>query len=300
MRKPPPYRDLALLIGIMQTGSLSAAGRQLGVPAATVSRRLASLEQQLGVELLRRSTRSCSLTIEAIDLLESLVEPFEEIATAVDGLSNHAGKLRGTVRVTCPVMAGRDRIGPTVTAFAADHPGLKVELMLSNRSVDVIGEGFDIAFRLGPIETDSRLVVRKLWDVPYMLAVHDDLLVRYPLLGTLQTPDDLGKVPCVVTPPMDRWRFQSESGRRRSVTPVPAFSVNDTELAIEAVRRGMGVGFLPTSLAERLGPSVKAAHVKGWRPVERAMLALFPPGAGRSPKVRALLNAFADLKLDER
>src|SRR5256714_14277071 len=140
--------QMSVFSRVVATGSLSAAGRELGLSAAMVSRRLAALEARLGVRLVNRTTRSLHLTDEGASYYESCARVLAEIEAAEAAVSAGGNKAQGVLRVALPASFGNQYVAPLVPQFAARYPAVQLSLSLSDRTVNLIEEGFDVAIRI--------------------------------------------------------------------------------------------------------------------------------------------------------
>ncbi len=244
-------------VEIVDRGSLTAAGRALGKSLPTVVRTLAGLEEELGVRLLRRTTRRMSLTEEGGAYLERCRQILADVEEAELSLASGGREARGRLRVTAPVRFGEMHVAPAVTGFLARHPRVKLELLLLDRVVNLVEEGIDVAIRIAPLE-DSSMVAARVGQVRRVVCASPELLRR---VGTPRRPEELGALPCVRflgTAPAPRWQLQ-ESGRPLSVPIDGAFSCNQAGAALEACAAGQGFGLF---LSYQVAPLVEAGRLR--------------------------------------
>jgi LysR family transcriptional regulator, transcriptional activator for dmlA len=205
-------QDMDLFVRAVAAGSLSAAGRELGLSPAVASKRLARLEAQLGARLLQRSSRRLSLTDDGALYLERCQAILAEVAEAEDLLGGGDTHVRGTLRVSATSALGRRWVGPLAAAFAAKHPEVAVHLSLSDRLVDLVEDGIDCAVRVGPL-ADDRVIARKLADNRRVVCATPRYLRTH---GTPVTPADLVRHACLVLTPGAAlhadWRFRPPQG----------------------------------------------------------------------------------------
>lgn len=205
-------QDMELFVRAVAAGSLSAAGRELGLSPAVASKRLARLEARLGARLLQRSSRRLSLTDGGALYLERCQAILADVAEAEDLLGGDDAQLRGTLRVSATSGLGRRWVGPVVAAFAAAHPELAVHLSLTDRVVDLVEAGVDCAVRVGPL-VDDRVIARKLADNRRVVCATPAYLKAH---GTPRTPADLAGHACLVltagTALHADWRFRPPQG----------------------------------------------------------------------------------------
>jgi DNA-binding transcriptional LysR family regulator len=282
--------DLHLLTIIAQTRNLTQAARQLAVSKASVSMRLRELERAVGVPLVRRTTRSINLTAAGVQLVDDTQAPFAAIEQSFAGVKDLAGIPRGLVRMTAPVALGRQRIAPTVPQLLLRYPEMRLELDLSDRFVNLVQEGFDVAVRHARDLPES-YVAQILCESQSLLVASPQYLQRR---GTPEHPLELSRHDSLLylrDGGAQSWSFERLSARRRgeriSVPVTGPFKANNSEVLREALKGGLGVGLLPDfSAREDVGSGRLTQILSDWRPVgffgER-IYALRPP-ALRAPR----------------
>ena len=187
--------EMAVFARVVATGSLSAAARELSLSPAMVSRRLAALEGRLGVRLVNRTTRSLHLTDEGASYYESCARVLAEIEQADAAVSAGRQEPQGVLRVALPASFGNQHVAPLVPQFAARYPAVQLLLSLSDRNVNLVEEGFDLAVRIADLE-DSSLAARKLAPNRRVVCATPDYLRRH---GTPRTPQELAQHNCLLT-----------------------------------------------------------------------------------------------------
>ena len=228
--------DIAVLIEAVQQGSLSAAGRRLGLTPLVASRRLAALEAEVGARLVHRTTRSLSLTSEGEAFLphaEAILAHAEDARAAVAGDDEGAG---GLLRVAASVPFGRKVVTPMLVRFLAAHPRVKVELLLSDAVVDIAAQGVDVAIRFGELR-DSTLVARRLADNARGLYAAPAYLARR---GTPTTVSGLRDHECLAVPAARHWTLE-RSGKTIRQAITGRFSADSMEALHEASILGLGI-----------------------------------------------------------
>lgn len=281
--------DVRLFAAVAQHSSFVEAARRTGVPTSTVSRRVAQLEEKLGARLLQRTSRRVGLTHEGARLLERAGPLLEELASVLDKSAEREDEPAGRLRVTAPVQTGAQRIAPALFSFAARHPRLTVELKLTNSVVDLVEEGFDLAFRAGPIH-DRELVARRMWSVPFALAA-SPRFVRQVLNGrTRLERDSLGSVPAILNRPGGAWRFLRRDGSLEELRPREQLSVNDPRVAIAAAVQGLGVVCASSEAIEEQGQALVRLSVTGRTVEPREIFAVYPSRRLLAPRVRMALD----------
>lgn len=297
MNAPPGFSldDINAFLAVAAAGSFVGASRQVGTPVSTLSRRVAALERQLGVQLLKRSTRALVLSDDGRAFADRCGAAMAEISATVCAVRDRSTDLRGPFRVTAPQYACNDEFGRLLIGFAARHPDLEIDIRLTNGTPDLIEENIDLAFLLTPLPESSH-IARRLWPVPYLLCGSPEFLARDG--SQLTHPRALGALPCVVTPPIEQWTFEHSTDGELVVTPRRLGArVDDLRLGLSAVLAGLGVGYLPRGLVSpHLGAGLAPVTLEGWQAKARDLYALYPPSRQLSPKVRALI----DFALDAR
>jgi len=229
---------LVAFVRTVESGSFSAASRVIGSSQSAVSKSVAALERRLGAKLIQRSTRTLGLTSEGQAYYERVAPLLRAIEDAEDVVQG-AATARGLIRVSAPQEFGRMLIAPWSAAFLERYPEVSLELGISDRFVDIIGEGFDIAIRMGTL-ADSDLVSRKIGDVRFVLAAAPDYIARHGLPANI---DDLGKHTFIRYVVSGRsWPYVIADG-----TPIPTsgrFVTDDSGSIREAVLCGSGIAYL--------------------------------------------------------
>lgn len=231
--------DLRIFQAVVSTGSLSAAARQLDVLPMQVSRRVAALEEELGVRLFHRTTRSVSLTSEGDLFLPYANTMTDAEDSARSELMPSAAKAQGVLRMTAPSVFGKSIVVPLLSRLLETHPDLRVELDLSDKVVDIVGQGLDLALRLAPL-SDSELVAKRIAHNPRVICASPDYLDRY---GTPKTLDDLDAHHCILLQAVLRWPFiiNGEMKRKRVFGRVSTSSVDAVRTA---ATEGLGLAML--------------------------------------------------------
>jgi len=283
------YDDVAIFLRVAREGSFVAAARGLGLPTSSVSRRVAALEARLKTQLLRRTTRAVGLTDDGRAFADRCAAAMDEIEAATRGLDLCNARLSGRLTVTAPYHVCNEDFAPHLLDFAAAHPDLIMDLRLTNGAPDLIEEGVDVAFQLAPLP-DGRHVARKLWAAPYGVFASPAFLDRHREAVGLDHPRRLARLPAIATPPINGWRFVDAGGETFTFGPrALGATVDDLSLGALAVRRGLGVGYLPKGLAGRF-PDLVELTFGDWRVADRELYALYPAGRQTPPKVRAVID----------
>jgi DNA-binding transcriptional LysR family regulator len=231
--------DVEVFAAIATASSLSGAARRLGLSAMTVSRRLAALEKELGVRLVHRTTRSASLTPEGEVLLPFARSILEADEAARATLKANAGTASGLLRVTAPTVFGQEVIMPVIPRLLAENPALQVDLTLSDRIVDIVALGIDVAIRIATLG-DSGLVARALAPNPRVICASPDYLARQGIPTHLE---NLKSHQCIGLHGMPYWPF-THQGEEVSIRAEASFSANSVESVRAASKLGLGLAML--------------------------------------------------------
>ncbi len=287
------FDDLALFARVANKQSFAGAAKQVGISTSTVSRRIAQLEEQLGAQLLYRTSRNITLTPAGKVYLDRCSPGLTALSEAIENFDSDDSALRGMLRVTCPAFLGHAWLGPWIVDFLQSHPDLTLDLRLSNSLLDLVEEGIDVAFRLGPLET-SALIARKLWTVSYVLCAHERIAGHAEQRIAGEGLAALRELPCVVTSSRVSWRFVRDGGISKWVSPRPVIEVDDLRIAGHAARQGLGIGCMPTLLMDETMGEARALDLGPWRLASRTVYAVYPPSRQLSAKVQGLVGYVAE------
>ncbi|MCK2183630.1 LysR family transcriptional regulator [Halomonas getboli] len=282
--------NIALFLTIVEKGSLTAAGREVGLSPTTVSERLAALETHYGVVLLNRTTRAISLTEEGRTLVEGARELLNGVGDLDTRIRHGAETLTGTIRLSAPSDRGRHLISHALTEFQATHPGIRVELLLSDGYVDIVGEGIDLALRFGAI-MDSTLRVRSLGDARRLVCASPAYLEAH---GVPHEPADLRSHNCLMMrfgQNLDNeWRFETPAGPQ-IVTVSGNRVANDGAMVRQWGLEGLGV-VLKSELdvAEDIRRGRLIELLQGHAAQPAPVQLLFPPARTQPRRVKALAD----------
>jgi DNA-binding transcriptional LysR family regulator len=235
--------EMTVLARTVASGSLSAAARELGISTAAVSRKLSALEARLGVRLLNRTTRRIALTDEGARYHEACVRILGEIEEAEGAAAERRVDPQGVLRIALPASFGHKHITPLIPKFAARFPKIRLALSLSDRKVNLIEEGYDVAVRIAELE-DSSLAARKLAPNRRVVCASPDYLRRY---GVPRTPQDLVTHNCLTTTEFDMvWDYKDPQGRPGSVRISGRYSCDNWEVLRDWAVAGLGVALKST------------------------------------------------------
>ncbi len=284
--------DLEVLntfVEVADSGGISAAARRLGLPKSIVSRRLQRLEQDLGAQLLARTTRGAALTEAGATLREHAVRAIAELEAARESVSPE-GDVRGRLRIAAPLSFGATHLAPVLAELALRHPRLHVHTAYSDRFVDLVGEGFDAGIRVGFL-SDSSLVARRIAPLRGMCVASPAYLAAH---GAPATPEDLMQHECLLQG-NEPWRF-IVGGKTVSIRPQGRFKADNGSGLLAAALAGLGIAALPDFLAD--GPIAEgnlATVLADYSTPEAGIYVVRPPGGTAPRKVRALIDILIEL-----
>lgn len=284
--------DLAFFITVADTGGFTAAARRLRTPLATISRRVAALEQSLGTPLLVRTTRRVRLTDAGQALYERSRDAVAVLRQAEEALTTQAAAPAGRLRLTAPNSFAQATLHRWVAGFLARYPDVRLELVLTGRYVDLVQEGIDLGIRVGPLE-ESSLIARHLCEMEYALVAAPSLLATH---GVPDTPQALGRLPAIwLGDPGGRVRWRLRGPERTAVVEVrPRVHVNDLATAVELAADGVGMLLAPRYItAPHLAAGGLAALLPAWMPPPRSLYAIWPAGRQVLPALRAFVDFVA-------
>lgn len=230
---------MRVFVAVVEGGSLSAAGRFLGMPLTTVSRHLSALEEQLGVRLITRTTRRLVLTEPGLHYLEACRRIITEVETAERRVAGEQAEPQGELAFTAPVVFGRLYVLPVVAAFLEAYPRVTARMLLVDRVVDLIEEGLDVSIRIGAL-ADSSLIATRVGTIRLVTCASPDYLARR---GVPASPRDLAGHDCISITALsvaDRWSFAGPKAQQ-SVRPALKLIVNTAEAAVDAACAGLGI-----------------------------------------------------------
>lgn len=276
---------------IVEEGGLSAAARRLGVSKSSVSRELTALEDRVGMRLLQRSTRHCTLTEAGELMLDHAQRVCDQIASAEAALEALRALPCGQLSVTAPFAVVRFVLAPNLPEFLSAHPGLAIAFDPTISNLDLIERRIDVAIRIGELP-DSSLVARRLAEVPVVLAASPAYLAAR---GKPDRPEALADHDVVMLgnrAEPARWTLASESDGGEVQVPVaPRLAINEPSVVLDLVLGGMGIGVVPAIYSKAAFADGSLVRVlPGWRRGVRPVHALYPSRRLLTPKVRAFVD----------
>ena len=235
--------DIVVFTKVVETKSFTGAAEQLGLPKSTVSRKLAQLEERLGVRLVQRTTRKLALTEVGEAYYERCSRIVSDVAAAEQLVTDMQATPRGRVRVTAPIDLATQYLGDMIAEFLADHPDINVELEATDRIVDLIEEGFDVAVRFGPLP-ESTLIARRLCTIGGVLCASPAYLEARGTPQTIEQLEEHDRVLFTPTPRVQSWPLVDDAGNTHELGRPARFASNNVSAVRSATLAGMGISLL--------------------------------------------------------
>jgi DNA-binding transcriptional LysR family regulator len=295
--------DTIAFVRVVEEGSFTKAARRLRLPKTTLSRKVRDLEQRLGIQLLHRTTRRIGLTEAGTVYFERCRRIAEELEQAENAVSQLRDAPRGWLRVTTPPSFGMKVIAPLLPEFRTRYPDVRIDLVLSHETLDLVARDIDVAIRMGPLQ-DSSMAARKLGVLPrhvyaapsycaaYGMPTHPEDLARHLTLATLTAWRPSGHEWCLTR------SGDGQTGEELDIAIDPVMTADDPEMLIPTLLAGGGL-VLSTDFAMR--PYRAAGQVQRvlaeWRGSDVDLHAVFPGGRIQPPKVRSFLD-FLVMRID--
>lgn len=289
--------DLYFFAAVVEHGGFSAAGRALGVPKSRLSKRIAQLEERLGVRLLQRTTRRFVVTEVGERFYGHCRAVLEEAQAAQDAVDELQAEPRGTVRVSCPVALSGTILAHVLPEFMARYPKVQVRLLSSDRRVDVIGESYDVAIRVrSRLDTDATLIMRSFGLSRVLMVASPALLDR---IGRPQSPPMLTGLPTLSVAEGEghhrAWELIDGDDKHVSVEVHPCLFSGDFQVVLEATRAGIGISMLPEFVC---APALEAGDLEvvlpEWSTPQGTMHFVYPSRRGLLPAVRSFVDFLAE------
>ncbi|OIQ98366.1 HTH-type transcriptional regulator DmlR [mine drainage metagenome] len=286
--------SMEAFVRVAESKSFSEAARRLNLSKSVISRQVSALETDLGARLLHRTTRNLTLTEVGAAYLERCQRILADIEEANQSVSTLQATPRGKLRISAPVPFTTTHLAPALPDFLTRYPDMEIDLVLNDRFVNLVEEGFDLAIRIGKLD-DSSLIARFLAPARIAAVASPDYLARH---GTPAAPADLARHRCLcysnLTSP-DEWTFQAADGSRSTVKVRGRVRANNGDVLRQAAISGLGVTVLPTFI---VGADLQAGTLvpvlEDYLPQTIGIYAIYPHARHLSPKVRAFVDFLAD------
>jgi len=275
---------------VVDQGGFTDAARKMGISKSAVSKHVSSLEARLGARLLNRTTRRVSPTEIGLAYYDRALQVLNDAGEADAMVSSMQSDPAGLLRISVATDFGVNHLSPVLSDFLAEFPEITVNMVLNNRYVELISEGFDMAIRIGDLE-DSTLRARKLAETTRRMIASPDYLEKY---GAPQKIDDLNEHKLLHYSNEANgsvWKVTAPSGEKRQIRTAGGLSVNDGQSLLNAAISGLGIAYLPNFL---YGPAMRDGLVQDVIPdlpmETQGIYAVYPPGRFTQPKVRAFID----------
>ncbi len=279
------FQDMRIFAQTVEAQSFTAAAERLGLSKQFVSKRIAALEKRLGARLLVRSTRQLRVTDLGLAFYERSQRILQEVDAAEQMVSHQTATPRGVLRLSAPMTFATLHLGPLIPAFMQRHPDVSVELELNDRTVDLIGEGYDMAVRIGTL-ADSSLIARRISTAQLITCASPDYLRLY---GRPTAPEQLAAHACLIYghARQGEWNFRSGDRTRKHAVTGP-MRANNGEMLRDAAIAGLGLTVLPDFIvATALAQGRLVEVLQAFRPQGLTVYAVYPQHRQSSLLVRA-------------
>ncbi len=280
--------EIKTFVKVVQTGSFTQAARQLGMPNSTVSAKVSALEKRLGVTLLQRTTRKLRLTEAGETYFRESSQGLEQILKAENDASSSQAEPHGLLRITGPMDMGNNCLTELVSGFRKKYPQLSLEFLFTDRRVDLVAEGIDVAIRAGELR-DSGLIARKI-GLTYWIAVASPAYLKRA--GTPSTPDELDQHVCLQFTPFGADAWELTDGKRTVNVPLTRRLVaNELSFVKQLALAADGIAMLPAYMASAEIKTGKLVRVlPDWRSRMVPLHLVYPGQKFVPPKVRAFVD----------
>jgi DNA-binding transcriptional LysR family regulator len=291
--KLPDFEALAIFAKVVELRSFAGAASELALSKATVSKAVGRLEERLGARLFNRTSRRLALTDAGQKLAERAARLLADGEAAEDEALAQSSVPRGLVRLAVPMTFGVKNVAPLLPEFLQTYPEVSIDLHLSDATVDLIGEGFDMALRIAQLP-DSSLLARRLCAMPRHTVAAPSYLKRH---GRPTHPMQLAQHQCfgyayLTTPNI--WHYTNAAGEQANVRPGGPLRVNNGEAVMPALIAGLGIADLPDFIVgEAIASGEVEVILKGWKQPEGAVHLVTPPGGPRPARVEVLTEFLA-------
>ena len=234
------FNQIKTFVVLVESRSISRAAEKMDIAVSAVSRRLKELESNLGVQLIQRTTRKMHLTEAGEKFYQRCGRLLDDLEEAKQEASNPATALSGTLKIATPLSFGVAHLSPAIATFMHLHPQIKIDLDMSDRRIDLVEEGLDLAIRIGTLE-DSSLMARKLASVRHVVCASPDFLNRY---GRPETPQDLAELPALCYGNLSQpgtWYYRDKDNNTAQVKVPMRMRANNGDALVEAAVAGLGI-----------------------------------------------------------
>lgn len=292
----PDLNDLQFFAIVVEHGGYAAAERALGIPKSRLSRRITQLEADLGVRLLQRSTRKFAVTDIGQSVYRHAQSMLAEAQAAREAVDRVSAEPRGLIKVSSPITLAEEILGKLIPEFMLAYPLVRVQLHASNRRVDIIPEGFDVALRVrNKLDDDGELVLRRFGQINELLVASPGYLIKH---GRPLSPAELGTHSTLSMSEEEskqRWTLYGPGDAIERVEIQPSLMTHDFPLLMAAAKAGLGIALLPESVcADAVRSGELEVVVPDWQLPQGICHAVFPSRRGLLPAVRVFIDFLAE------
>lgn len=286
------FNETAVFVKVVQAGSFSAAARQLGLPTSTISTRVSRLEARLGTTLLQRTTRRLSLTEAGTLYFQHASLGLGYMLEAEAAIDEARQQPQGKLKITAPADLGDSMLAGLLEHTQREFPALELELLLTDRYIDLVADGVDVAIRTGDLR-DSSLVAKSLGTIRWALFASRDYLAQ---AAKIDAPQDLHAHRCVQFTPLGRDAWDLSSGQNNMSIPMPGRTMANNIGVVKCMaENGQGVALLPTFICKQSITSGKLVNVlPGWQGKADPVHLVYPKQRFMPPKLRAFIDLAQD------
>jgi DNA-binding transcriptional LysR family regulator len=284
------FSQIKTFVALVESRSISKAAEKMDIAVSAVSRRLKEVESNLGVQLVQRTTRKMHITEAGEKFYRRCGRLLDDFEEAKQEASNTATALSGTLKIATPLSFGVAHLSPAIAAFMHLHPQIKIDLDMSDRRIDLVEEGLDLAIRIGTLE-DSSLMARKLASVRHVVCASPDFFNRY---GTPETPQDLSELPALCYGNLDQpdtWHYRDKDNSPAKVKVPLRMRATNGDALVEAAVAGLGIlcepSFIVHGAVER-GVLIPALTDYQWYAMN--IYAVYPQTRYVPARVRAFID----------
>jgi DNA-binding transcriptional LysR family regulator len=282
--------SLRAFVKVVELGSFSEAGRKLRLSRSAISKYIADLERDLGVQLIHRTTRRVSPTESGQVYFERTLSALAELDAADQAVAHLQSTPRGLLRVNAPMSFGTIKLGPLIADFMARYPDLQIQLVLSDEHVDPVQGGLDVTLRIAELDSSS-LIARKLIAVDRVVCASPGYFKKN---GKPKLPDDLRQHSCLTYGFLstgNQWKLTGPDGADHWIAPPWTLCANNAEVLRDAAVKGRGIAVLPAFLAENeLKSGALMTCLDDYKTPPLTLYAIYPPTRHLSVKVRSFID----------
>ncbi|MBA6348985.1 MULTISPECIES: LysR family transcriptional regulator [unclassified Colwellia] len=283
------WDGISEFVYVAENESFTLASKKMAISTAQVSRQISALEKRLNIKLFYRTTRKVSLTEEGRVFYQHCRSVLDGLDAAERAITNLQSKPQGKIKLTAPVAYGEKQILPLVNNFIKQYSDVEVSAYLSNRQIDIVEEGYDLAIRLGKL-SDSTMMAKKLGKRTNYLCASPQYLEKQ---GVPHSISELNKHSCLLGT-LDYWHFR-ESDREKSIRVTGRLRYNNGYSLMDAALKGLGIVQLPDYyVQQRIESGELVTLLDNYRAPDEGIWAIYPQNRHLSPKIRLLVDYLAE------